>query len=610
VPVITSYRPRLICDPLDPQAEVARWVLAHLGIPYTEDNPGNSSPFTVDTTDAQLPDARQVIVYYDGRCADSQRLLPSEPNARVETERIIDVFLAELRGTNAALEPVFVQVETKLADGRRFLMGDKFTAADLVLAALAGPYVLPAQYGAPLPPLNQLPPAQQEQVEKLRARPAGQFILRLYAENRPPPAVDLTAIGEHKSGQTLKEKVFACLTGAGAMRPFFSFLRWSCPNVALGTTAIISRHVDVIDVLTRDTEFTISQINAPRFAAINSPFFLGMDRGPDYDREAGLLRQAVRRDDLERIRNSVRQASTQLIEAARPLGRIDAVNGLARVVPIRLLESYFGISSPNDPTMMRWMRDTFHDLFVNLAEDPLVHRDAVRSAAELRQHVLGLIARRRELRNSPNQPDDVLGRLIAMQGPANAWLDDDSIRREIGGLIVGAADTTSKFVNLALDELLRRPAAFAGATAAAVAGDIEAVRRYSYEAVRFNPHNTFVVRYCPNGAVVAADTKRARNIPAGANVIVGTLSAMFDPEVFPSPEEFRGDRDVEYLHFGFGLHRCFGYAINGVVIPEILAALLRLPNLRRAPDSAGTLVYDGPFPERFILDFDGPAPVE
>jgi cytochrome P450 len=83
---------------------------------------------------------------------------------------------------------------------------------------------------------------------------------------------------------------------------------------------------------------------------------------------------------------------------------------------------------------------------------------------------------------------------------------------------------------------------------------------------------------------------------------------MFDPEKFPAPDEFRGDRDVEYLHFGFGLHRCFGYAINGVVIPEILAALLRLPNLRRAAGSAGTIVFDGPFPERFILEFDGGSP--
>jgi cytochrome P450 len=64
------------------------------------------------------------------------------------------------------------------------------------------------------------------------------------------------------------------------------------------------------------------------------------------------------------------------------------------------------------------------------------------------------------------------------------------------------------------------------------------------------------------------------------------------------------DREVEYLHFGYGMHSCFGRAINGVQIPELVATLLRLPNLRRAPGRDGRVIMDGPFPERLILEFD------
>jgi hypothetical protein len=67
-----------------------------------------------------------------------------------------------------------------------------------------------------------------------------------------------------------------------------------------------------------------------------------------------------------------------------------------------------------------------------------------------------------------------------------------------------------------------------------------------------------------------------------------------------SPREFRIDRNVEYLHFGYGMHRCFGYLINGVQIPEVIASLLRLPNLRRS----GSLEYEGPFPQRMLVEFD------
>lgn len=93
-------------------------------------------------------------------------------------------------------------------------------------------------------------------------------------------------------------------------------------------------------------------------------------------------------------------------------------------------------------------------------------------------------------------------------------------------------------------------------------------------------------------------------IPAESRIFVATLSAMFDGKAFANPKEFNGRRDAEYLHFGYGLHACLGRAINGVQIPELVAALLRLPALRRAPGTAGQVVYDGPFPDRLILAFD------
>lgn len=80
---------------------------------------------------------------------------------------------------------------------------------------------------------------------------------------------------------------------------------------------------------------------------------------------------------------------------------------------------------------------------------------------------------------------------------------------------------------------------------------------------------------------------------------------MFDPERFSDPDESRTDREVECLHFGGGPHRCFGRAMNGVQIPERLAASTRLPGLRGAGGGAGRVADDGPFPGRLILEFDG-----
>lgn len=86
----------------------------------------------------------------------------------------------------AKVEAIFTAVGEALADGRRFLVDDRFSAADLTFAALAGPSLVPPQYGFPMPDVAALTPEGQAWTERLRATPAGQFALRLYAEERPP----------------------------------------------------------------------------------------------------------------------------------------------------------------------------------------------------------------------------------------------------------------------------------------------------------------------------------------------------------------------------------------------------------------------------------------
>jgi glutathione S-transferase len=78
----------------------------------------------------------------------------------------------------------FDAVATTLADGRRYLCGDRFTAADLTFACMGAPYVLPPEYGIRLPTLDELPDDMRPLATELRAHPAGAFILRLFRDDR------------------------------------------------------------------------------------------------------------------------------------------------------------------------------------------------------------------------------------------------------------------------------------------------------------------------------------------------------------------------------------------------------------------------------------------
>jgi len=78
----------------------------------------------------------------------------------------------------------FDDIADRLADGRLYLCGEHFTAADLTFACLAAPVICPQGYGVPLPQPDELPIALAETVREFRAHPAGTFALELYRTQR------------------------------------------------------------------------------------------------------------------------------------------------------------------------------------------------------------------------------------------------------------------------------------------------------------------------------------------------------------------------------------------------------------------------------------------
>lgn len=106
------------------------------------------------------------------------------PAIEMSLRRYLRVDAATSAAALQRVDGVFDDVAARLSDGRSFLLGDRFTAADLTFAALAAPMILPARYGSPLPPPEAMPDAAAREVRRLRAHPAGVFADRLYSEER------------------------------------------------------------------------------------------------------------------------------------------------------------------------------------------------------------------------------------------------------------------------------------------------------------------------------------------------------------------------------------------------------------------------------------------
>ncbi len=77
-----------------------------------------------------------------------------------------------------------------MADGRRYLVADRFTSADLTFAALAAPVLLPDRGIPAYPAVEVVLDAMRNVVESLRETSAGEFGLRMYAQERWSTATD------------------------------------------------------------------------------------------------------------------------------------------------------------------------------------------------------------------------------------------------------------------------------------------------------------------------------------------------------------------------------------------------------------------------------------
>jgi glutathione S-transferase len=110
-----------------------------------------------------------------------RRALPfAYPAMKLFIDRILDITPATAARSELEVRAVFDEVAQRLDDGRPFLAGDRFTAADLTFSALAAAVVLPPEYAVPLPGPDELPRAMAGVVRELRAHPAGAHALAMY----------------------------------------------------------------------------------------------------------------------------------------------------------------------------------------------------------------------------------------------------------------------------------------------------------------------------------------------------------------------------------------------------------------------------------------------
>jgi cytochrome P450 len=382
-----------------------------------------------------------------------------------------------------------------------------------------------------------------------------------------------------------------------------SLLRRFQPILQLPDTVVVSRFDDVQEVLARDAIFAVPYEEKMRIVTGGENFFLGMENSPEYTRDVSNMRIVVRRDDLHlHVLPAVESCAQLCMDAFAGAGEADLVAQLCNRVPVQVVGRYFGILSASPADFAGDLAGLFAYLF--FPEQPARTAEYLAAAERCRKELDRAIADRKQ---SQEMRDDVLGRCLKLQSVDIPGFCDLQIRNNLIGLLIGAVPTTGRAAALTLNYLLDNPVLLQQAQAAAQENNIDLLNRFVLESLRFTPFVPAIIRLCTQDYQLASGLPHARTIKAGKVVLVLTQAAMLDEQHVAKPGEFRLDRpDHIYMHYGYGLHACFGRYLNSVQIAGIIKAALLLPNLRRMPGSDADQVNDSvdPFRTKLMVKFD------
>ncbi len=384
--------------------------------------------------------------------------------------------------------------------------------------------------------------------------------------------------------------------------PFgFRVLRALRCNRRFGNVVVVTRYDEVREVFLNDQSFRVPYAKKLNVIMGGHPFFLSMDDTEEYRRDTEAMRKVIRVTDIpERLIPEVERLGESIV--ARANGRLEVVDALIRRITFELYQGYFGIPDPPGEDLRVWATRLFEFQFADTGDDPALRIEVNVIAPALHRHIQNLIDTRRA---SGVVQDDVLGRCLAMQKQGTPGFDDGQIVASLTGFIVGGPPQPPMVVPQALEQLLRRPDALEGAQKAARDNDDQLLAGYVFEAMRFDPLAPFLPRVASKSAIIAAGTPRAVPVPEGTQVLVAFSSAMMDQRRLPDPGAFNPRRlPHEYIHFGYGLHQCFGVHMNKALLHLMLKALLKRPNLRRAPGIDGRLRKRGAFADRLQVNYD------
>ena len=380
--------------------------------------------------------------------------------------------------------------------------------------------------------------------------------------------------------------------------PFFAELRAERPVLAFPELTLATSYADCSLILRRHLSFQVD-LYKPK----QGEYWMAQDGTAFHQREKAVMTALLDFEQLPAIRKWTGDTAAARLAAGK--GTIDATHGLARAVALSLVTDWFGMEDADRQKLFEWsywsQQDAFHNQpFDNRPDAAAVIEKRKRASFMMALYIARLVAKKTievKLGAGGDKPVARLLRLFFSGGLAPEF-DIKRVIFNVGGLLIGAVETTNHTVVNALEELFRRPEVLARAQAAARDPDPGKVDGFVLEALRFNPAFPYFFRTAHRDVVLSSGTPHATTVANGTTVLAVTRSAMADEHTYADPTRFDETRaQGDSFTFGIGHHECLGRAVGQVLICEIVRQVLRLDGV----DAASAIKYQGGAPEQWQL---------
>jgi cytochrome P450 len=350
-------------------------------------------------------------------------------------------------------------------------------------------------------------------------------------------------------------------------------------------------------------ELVRSVLRDPRFRVPQGMFLAsqGITSGPLWDRVAtnlisldGAAHHRLRRlvskaftpRATARLRTTIVDVITQLVDRHTGTGHCEVVTDIARQYPIPIICALLGAPSEDWELFSDWTDDIFKVFAWNVA----AHERVILAAWEkLDAYIDGMVANRRQ-----TLTDDLVSELIRAEDDGD-HLSADELRMLVSGLLLAGTDTTRNQVAASVHVLCDHPDQWA-----LLARHPELATNAVEETMRHSPIAGAALRTALEDVELAGVV-----IPAGTLVIANTAAANRDPAVYDDPDRLDITREgaPAMQTFGAGMHYCLGANLARLELAEALSVMTRrMPNVRRT----------GPAPWKPLTGLSGPAtlPIE